>query len=111
MSLSSNLILNDYDDAHPTAEDVYWVIEVADSTLNYDLTVKNKLYAQAGIQEYWVLNLGDRQLHRFLQPSATGYQNITILDEKDSLAPIAFPDIKFQVNQLLKPINEQRELH
>ena len=94
---------NDYDKAHPRADDVYLVIEVSDSSLDYDLSVKNRLYAQANIQEYWVLNLGDRQLHRLLQPSATGYQNITILNEKDSLAPIAFPDIKFQVNQLLKP--------
>ncbi|MEM9806208.1 MAG: Uma2 family endonuclease [Cyanobacteria bacterium P01_D01_bin.56] len=53
--------------------------EVADSTLKQDCEVKDKLYAQAGITDYWILDLPNRQLHIFRTPTATGYTSHLIL--------------------------------
>ena len=54
---------------HPTAPDVALAIEVSDSTLTQDLHDKARLYARAEIVEYWVVNLRDRRLEVFRQPS------------------------------------------
>ena len=50
----------------PTTEDIYLIVEVAKSSLDYDRTTKRELYAAAGIPEYWIVNLVERQLERFL---------------------------------------------
>ncbi|MEK6257049.1 MAG: Uma2 family endonuclease [Planctomycetota bacterium] len=54
---------------HPTAPDLALTIEVSDSTLTQDLHDKARLYARAEIVEYWVVNLRDRRLEVFRQPS------------------------------------------
>ena len=51
-----------YRDAHPTANDVILLIEVADSSLDYDRGEKAEIYAEAGIREYWLVNIVDRTL-------------------------------------------------
>ena len=64
---------DNYAAGHPTAENVHLLIEVSDHTLQRDLEIKLPLYALAGICEYWVINLVDRQIERFTQPNtATG---------------------------------------
>ena len=50
----------------PSVADIYLVVEVASSSLDYDRTTKRELYSAAGIAEYWIVNLKDRQLERFL---------------------------------------------
>ena len=59
--------IRDYTDAHPTTA-VLIIIEVADSSLRYDRKVKGSLYAKAGIAEYWIVNLNDRQLEIYGDP-------------------------------------------
>jgi Uma2 family endonuclease len=61
----------DYLAHHPYVEDILLVIEISDSTLNYDQTTKLTLYAEAGIINYWIVNLQVRQLECYTQP----YQN------------------------------------
>lgn len=93
----------DYDEHHPTAADTYLIIEVANSTLQSDLTDKNMLYAKAGIADYWVLDVKNRQLHVLRQPTDEGYQQITVLDETQAIAALAFPDVTIHVAEMLKP--------
>ncbi|MDY7016008.1 MAG: Uma2 family endonuclease, partial [Cyanobacteriota bacterium] len=69
----------DYTDRHPRTDDVYLVVEVADSTLKQDCEIKDKLYARARIAEYWVLALNNRQLHIFRNPTPTSYTSHLIL--------------------------------
>jgi Uma2 family endonuclease len=52
-----------YYDSHPTAADALLVVEVADTTLMYDLEVKRPLYARAGVAELWVVDINRRELH------------------------------------------------
>lgn len=61
----------DYLAHHPYAEDILLAIEISDSTLDYDQTKKLTLYAEAGITNYWIVNLQVHQLECYSQP----YQN------------------------------------
>ncbi|MGI0491198.1 Uma2 family endonuclease [Alkalinema pantanalense CENA528] len=89
-----------YNDRHPHPDDIFWLIEVANSSLQTDLTLKAALYAQAAIPEYWVIDLADRQLHLLRQPQGDRYQQQTILTA-GTVIPLAFPDITVEVDRLL----------
>jgi Uma2 family endonuclease len=52
----------------PTAEDVILVVEVSDTTLKYDQSEKSALYAEAGIQEYWIINLRNKTIETYSDP-------------------------------------------
>ena len=66
----------DYGAKRPvSASDVLLIVEVSDTTLNYDRTVKRSLYAEAGIPEYWIVNLQDRVIEVYTSPSNGAYQS------------------------------------
>jgi Uma2 family endonuclease len=88
-----------YAQAHPTSDQIYWLIEVADTTIDRDLGVKANLYAAAGIADYWVFNITQQQLHIFRDPEANGYQRQLILQGQQSLSPLAFPDCSLTVQE------------
>jgi Uma2 family endonuclease len=94
----------DYTDHHPLPHDLYLVVEVANSTLKYDCEVKDKLYAQAGIPEYWVIDLQDRQVHVFREPTPTGYRQQFLLTELQSISALEFPEIAFSIASILPPL-------
>ncbi len=80
--------------SHPTT--AVLVIEIADASLNHDLTTKAELYATAGIADYWVLDVDGRQLHVFRDPvplptglGATAYRTHLTFGPADSVAPLA----------------------
>ncbi len=58
----------DYPDRHPNANEVSLIIEVADSALDRDRTIKQTIYAAAGIPEYWIINIRDRQIEIYRSP-------------------------------------------
>lgn len=74
-----------YVEAHPTPEDVFLLIEVADSSLDKDQKVKLPLYAQAGIPEVWIVNLNERRLVQYLGPTKQGYEQNHIFKRGDTL--------------------------
>jgi Uma2 family endonuclease len=88
-------------DANPTPSDLRLCVEVADTTLAYDLSVKAGLYARAGILEYWVVNLPERKLHVHREPVNGTYQTIDVFAETDTVTPLASPDATIQVSKLL----------
>ena len=63
-----------YLDHHPGPQDVVLVVEVADSTLQRDRSLKKRLYAAAGISVYWIVNLLDGQIEVYTDPSGPGEQ-------------------------------------
>ncbi len=65
-------VLDDYPNYHPRAQDIALLVEVSDTTLDRDRGFKKRLYAQAGIPIYWVVNLQDRQVEVYSQPSEPG---------------------------------------
>jgi Uma2 family endonuclease len=74
------------------------VVEVAESSLAYDLTEKASLYAEAGVSEYWVVNLIERVLVVFREPTQGGYQVNLPLDTDSSVTPIAWPESTLEVS-------------
>jgi Uma2 family endonuclease len=64
----------DYQDQQPSAKDVLLVIEVAEATLRQDRVTKKWIYAEAGIPIYWIVNLIDRQIEIYTQPSGPAKQ-------------------------------------
>ncbi|AHJ26515.1 Uma2 family endonuclease [Nodularia spumigena CS-584] len=94
----------DYADHHPTPSEVYLIIEVANSSLILDCETKAKAYSQAGITDYWVLDVISRQLHIFREPTQEGYENKVILAENATISPLAFPDLQIVVLEMLPPV-------
>lgn len=86
---------------HPQSSDVLLLIEVSDSTVEFDRDVKGPLYASSGIQEYWLINLqvGVIEVHR--QPATNGYGQVEILRRGEAIASKAIPQLSFTVGELL----------
>jgi len=100
----------DYAAAHPARPAL--LVEVAESSLAQDRRTKAALYARAGIEDYWILNLVDRALEvcrdpitATARPSGWRYQAITILHADASIAPLARPDHLIAVTEMLPPAN------
>jgi Uma2 family endonuclease len=90
-----------YTTSHPTAADTLLLIEVSDSSLDYDRKTKAAVYAQAGIAEYWIVNLVDMQLMVYRRPVDGEYRDIQILGKGDSIQPLAFRDVTIDVAEIL----------
>jgi len=98
--------VRDYADAHPTT--AVLIVEVADTSLAYDRTTKVSLYAKAGIEDYWIVNLIERQLEVYrhptvdaAQPYGFGYAEITTLRAAERVVPLAMPQASITVADLL----------
>ena len=89
-----------YTDAHPVASDVLLLIEVSDSSLGFDQSVKVPLYAKHGIPEVWILNVPQRQLKVYRIPQAGAYQEKTVF-RSGTVAPAEFPDAGIEVGELV----------
>ena len=92
--------LREYIDGHPTADDIFLLIEVADRTLNSDRTSKARIYAQARIPEYWIIDVNARQVYVLYEPGDETYRQETILSEGAKLSPLAFREIEVEVSQM-----------
>ena len=76
------------------------IVEIADSSVEYDLKEKASLYATAGIPEYWVVNLVDRVLLVFRKPGRGAYEVRLPLSGGESVSPEAWPNLAFEVSSL-----------
>ena len=77
---------------NPHARDVLLVLEVADSTLSFDLATKAHLYARAGIPDYWVVDIANRRFIVHREPAEGRYASIAAYGEDESVAPLAAPE-------------------
>lgn len=91
--------------AHPTT--ALLVVEVSDTTLSHDRNRKGSLYAAALIQDYWIVNLVDRQLEVYRGPTPDAaqmfgfsYSQRTVLVPGDSVAPLVLPQAQIAVADL-----------
>jgi Uma2 family endonuclease len=91
----------DYATKQPGARDVLLIIEVADSSLEYDTTVKLGMYAILGIPEYWVADLRNNRLLAYSQPRGDVYGVARILHLDEFIAPLALPECEFPVRVFL----------
>jgi Uma2 family endonuclease len=94
----------------PAPADIRLLIEATDTTLAYDLGTKARLYARAGIIEYWVVSLVERKLYIHRWPTEGVYQEITSYQESEQATPLGAPGAAVAVSRLLprmehEPVN------
>lgn len=90
-----------YKDAEPTTADVLLLIEVAETSLAYDRSVKLRLYAEAGVPECWVVDGAAERVEIYRDPGPTGYRDLTRLEGDPAIAPAAFPDVSLRLSEIL----------
>ena len=90
-----------YASAHPGPEDVLLLIEVAESSANYDRDTKFPLYARAGIGECWLVDLEARRVEIHRQPAPDGYRDVQRLVAGQSLTCLALPGLQIRVEDVL----------
>lgn len=80
--------------------DVLLLIEVADSSLRFDRSVKLPLYARAGIAEVWIVDLKRRVLNAYRRPAGDGYDEMTTHQAGDSVGLALDPDIRIALDRV-----------
>ncbi len=95
------------DDANQGLTQAALIVEVSDTTLDFDRRTKAPLYAGAGIEEYWIINLKAAQVEVHHQPlppgqiSGRGYRDVRTYQKGRSITPPAKPDVSVAVDDLL----------
>ncbi len=90
-----------YESGHPEASDIHLLIEVSDTTLEKDRTVKLPLYAAAGIIEVWIVNLQDNQVEVYRKPVAETYSSVQTFIAGQTVTIETLPNISIAVNDIL----------
>ena len=91
---------NYYANAHPTPKDVILLIEVADTTIDYDRAIKAPLYAEALITEYWLVDLNTKQITLYQNPKGGLYRKSSIFTIEDKIK-LSFFDKYLKVKDIL----------
>lgn len=96
---------DDYLSNHPYPNDILLVIEVSNSTLEYERTVKLSLYAENQIQDYWIINLTANQLERYSQPYQDiqgnfGYRIRQVALRNETVLVPSFPELSLALNRV-----------
>lgn len=92
----------DYLTRIPGASDIALVVEVSDSSLAFDLNTKARLYARAGIAEYWVVDIQGRRVFSHRQPANGAYDSVKTYSATESIAPLASPTTPFDLRNIFK---------
>ncbi len=92
---------DDYRRATPRPDEVLLIIEIADSSLAYDRTVKRSLYARHGIPEFWIVNLSAGEVEVCRTPSGDDYVSVSRVGRSGMLEPERLPDATIPVAALL----------
>ncbi|HET7087775.1 MAG TPA: Uma2 family endonuclease [Anaerolineae bacterium] len=89
-----------YGNLHPAPEDVLLIVEVSDTSADYDRDVKMPMYAKAGIPEAWLVSLADGWMEVYREPSPVGYKSIRRVLPGETVSPLAFPDVSLDVSEI-----------
>ena len=92
----------DYYAETATSEDVL-LIEVADSSLEYDYGHKSEFYAAAGIPEFWIANLRTGEVEARTDPVDTAYTTVRTIPADGAITPQAFPDVTLELREFMPP--------
>ena len=90
-----------YRDGHPGPDDVLLLIEVSDSSVDFDRNEKLSAYARAGIPEVWIASRPDRRIESYSDPSGDEYATVRCYGAGESIAPQAFPDVVLEVDRII----------
>jgi Uma2 family endonuclease len=93
--------LTEFNQENPRPEDLELVVEVAASTLWFDLATKAALYARAGIADYWVLDIAGRRMIVHREPREGRYASVLVYGSEESVAPLAAPGTPLRIADVL----------
>ena len=94
---------HEYTSSAPKPNDILLLIEVADSSLAYDRTEKLSLYAEAGVREYWIVNVRQQCVEVYRAPQPNGaYSDARVLKLGESLSILALPNISLAVDHVFR---------
>jgi Uma2 family endonuclease len=99
-----------YEAAQPSPQDVLVMVEVSHKSSRYDTKVKGPLYAEAGIPEYWQLDVLKECLIVRTEPTAGEYRSIRTFGRGETVSPIHLPNLVVSVDELLGSLHE-KETH
>ncbi|GBD16216.1 hypothetical protein HRbin26_01111 [bacterium HR26] len=85
----------------PGPEDVLLLVEIADSSVEYDQEIKVPLYSRAGVAEVWLVNLVQQRVTVYRGPSPAGYQEVRVATPGETVSPQSFPELEISVGELL----------
>lgn len=100
---------DDFAIEHPRPADILLLVEVSDTTLGFDRGRKRAAYARAGVLDYWIVNLRDRQLEVYRDPDRSKHQTVAIYHEEQEVIPLAQPTVAIRVADLLPRVTLQQE--
>jgi Uma2 family endonuclease len=86
--------------ANPQPDELALVVEVSDTSLRFDLTVKASLYARAGIMEYWVADVSGHRLIVHRDPSPAGYRSVVAYSDLEKVAPLTSPEHELPIGEI-----------
>ncbi len=89
-----------YESKRPSDEDALLVIEVADTSLTYDKTIKVPLYAKSQISDLWIVDLNSNTTQTFRFSNGKTYQEVKTHKNQDAITPLAFPDFSISVSNI-----------
>ena len=90
-----------YENQSPAPEDILLLIEISDSSLVFDRSVKLALYARFNIPEVWIGNIPDSVVEAYTNPVEGQYTESPIYRPGESVTPSAFPDVSLNVSELI----------
>lgn len=91
-----------YASRRPVAADVLLLIEVADSSLAYDRDIKGAVYAEAGIREYWIVNLNQATVEVYLDPQPDGrFATVVTARRGETVTPLIVSGLSIEVDAIL----------
>lgn len=91
----------DYSTRHPQGDDIFLTIEVSDSTLEKDRTLKQKVYANANIPEFWIVNLPEDVIEVYHKPAGDIYQDVQRFSREAELTPQLLPNLTLKGEEIL----------
>ena len=90
----------DYSKEYPSSDDALLLIEVSHSSLRFDRTTKKALYAESGIQDYWIVNAEESTVEVYRDPRGDHFQSMQTYSREDAVSPLTAPEISLELRTL-----------
>lgn len=88
---------DNYNQRHPGPQDILLIIEVSQTSQKYDGVDKRKLYAEAGIPEYWRFDVPTKSVERFRDPDDGDYRTVERIDPTGTISPLCLPNATLKI--------------
>ena len=97
-----------YERATAGPDDIFLVVEVADSSLDFDRDIKAPLYARTGVPEFWIVDLEARNISVYRDAGPTGFGRLDTYGAGDRVSPSALPDLGIAIEEVMPPGEDSR---